>query len=362
MSDSTSEASLTWKVTPEMLCVIRHDGIFQAVNPAWHKVLGWQPEEMQEKLYVDFLHEDDIARSMTAFRTVTAGEPVLDLRNRYRTKDGAYRWLEWVAVPEGDLIVCTARDITTDRQNVETIEKQRSEADLREQFLAVLGHDLRNPLAAIGSGVAILARRLEDPQHLKVLDGMRQSSGRMTELVNNMMDFARVRLGSGIGLNRKPVTDLSATVGRIVNEMKESAPASDFEVTHEADGEVSLDIPRIEQVLSNLLGNAVTHGDISQPIQVHSSIKGEQLVLSVCNAGAPISEQARKHLFKPFLRDEVQRSQQGLGLGLFISSEIVKAHGGRLDVTSDDTETCFTIYIDDQQSDTVSEARKSETV
>ena len=345
MSDATPEASLTWQVTPEMLCVIRRDGVFQAVNPAWETILGWRPDEMAGRHYTDFVHEDDLAASAEAFKSASDGKPVLHFANRYRAKDGAYRWLEWVAVPERNLIVCTARDVTEDRRNVETIEQQRSEAALREQFLAVLGHDLRNPLAAVVSGVALLARRLDEPSHLEIVEGMRRSTSRMTELVNNMMDFARVRLGDGIGLNLSRVSDLGPTVQRILQEMQESAAGIRFEVENSADGEVRLDIPRIEQVLSNLLGNAITHGDISHPIRIVSRIEGEALTLSVCNAGAPISQAARKHLFKPFLRDEVQRSQQGLGLGLYISSEIVAAHGGTLSVTSDDRETCLTVEI-----------------
>ncbi|WP_144096424.1 PAS domain-containing sensor histidine kinase [Croceicoccus sediminis] len=345
MQESNPEASLTWQITPDLLSVIRLDGVFQAVNPAWEKVLGWRQDELEGRSYGDFVHEDDISSSVAAFAKVTGGDPVLEFTNRYRSKDGLYRWLRWVAVPENDLVVCTARDITEDRQNVEVIEEQRSEAELREQFLAVLGHDLRNPLAAVSSGVSILSRRLEDPAHLEVVDGMRQSTSRMVELVNNMMDFARVRLGSGIGLNRQSVTDLSETIRRIVDEMKESTPRADFEVSHKANGAVRLDIPRIEQVLSNLLGNAVTHGDLGKPVRIDCVIEGERLTLMVCNAGPPIGPHARQHLFQPFLRDEVQRSQQGLGLGLFISSEIVKAHGGDLTVLSNDDETCFTIEI-----------------
>lgn len=114
---------------------------------------------MLRQLSLDFLHPDDIARSMAAFEIVLRGEPVLRFENRYRATDGTYRWFSWVAVPEADKFYCTVRDVTDDKHNVETIATQKAEAELREQFLAVLGHDLRNPVGAIGAGVKLLHRR-----------------------------------------------------------------------------------------------------------------------------------------------------------------------------------------------------------
>jgi phosphoserine phosphatase RsbU/P len=225
------------------------------------------------------------------------------------------------------------------------LEEERSLATLREQFIAVLGHDLRNPLASIRSGIDILARSDLRGRERTVLDLMQGSVTRANQLVNDVMDFARSRLGDGIPVMRGGLQSLGPVVEQVVDEMRSIAPTRTIVLDMKLPEAVDCDAPRIAQLLSNLLGNAVKHGDPSGPIRVAAITKDGELILSVANSGKAIPESAIRLLFKPFFRWERQQAQQGLGLGLHIAAQIAKAHGGTLNVTSDDTETRFTLTM-----------------
>ena len=339
------QASTMWRVSPDLVCFFDADGTFSAVNPAWERTLGWPEEDMIGAPFLRFVHPDDAERSEQAFAQLLTGKPVLRFENRYVTMDGAYRWLSWVAVQEGDRFFAAARDFTKDRENVDLVASQGAEADLREQFLAVLGHDLRNPLAALDSGISILERRSTQEELMPVLGQMRTSVKRMDELIRNMMDFARVRLGDGIGLERAEHSAMGERLRNVTEEIALVSPELDIAFENLVDRPITCDAARIEQVLSNLLANAVTHGDLSQPISVTICTGPSNFCIDVANGGEAMGEEARANLFRPFFRGSPEESKQGLGLGLFIVSEIVSAHGGTIEVTSDAKGTKFALEM-----------------
>lgn len=327
------------------MCILNAEGAFVAINPAWEATLGWSPDEIVGQPYLSFLHADDVARSIAAFEIVKTGQPVLRFENRYRTKDGDFRWFSWVAVPEGDHFYCTIRDVTEDKRRDQTMSDQREEADLREQFLAVLGHDLRNPLSSLMAGLRLMSREPQSEKAASLLPSMQASCVRMSELITNMMDFARVRLGDGIGLQKAIDPNLADRMRQVVGEVQDVFPDAQIKFESDLGGPVNCDGPRIMQVLSNLLGNAVTHGAPDKPIEVRALHVNDRLKLSVSNQGEKISQAARGNLFQPFFKGDPEASLQGLGLGLYISSQIAEAHGGELKVTSDESETCFELDI-----------------
>jgi signal transduction histidine kinase len=215
----------------------------------------------------------------------------------------------------------------------------RTAAKLREQFIAVLGHDLRNPLASIGAGTELLQKTPLNERARSIVAMMDRSVVRMSAIINNVLDFARGRLGAGLTLTPS-ATPLEATLRQVVDELQTAYPdrtvAVEFHLTHP----VVADRTRISQLFSNLLGNALTHGAANEPVRVTAATDG-RFELTVCNKGAAIPAEAMPLLFQPFTRGEVQPNQQGLGLGLYIASEIARAHGGKIEVSSSDKETCF---------------------
>jgi sigma-B regulation protein RsbU (phosphoserine phosphatase) len=223
---------------------------------------------------------------------------------------------------------------------------QQETAELREQFIAVLGHDLRNPLAAISAGARILQRSgaLKEQKELRVVDMINSTVARMSDLIDDILDFARGRLGGGITLHRN-VRPLEPMLEQVADELRTASPQRVIETSFKIGHPINCDRTRIGQLASNLIGNALTHGAPDQPIRVGAATEGGVFELWVANAGDPIPEAAMQRRFEPFFRGEVRNSRQGLGLGLHIASQIAQAHGGRIEVTSTPDETRFTFRM-----------------
>jgi signal transduction histidine kinase len=219
---------------------------------------------------------------------------------------------------------------------------ERETSELREQFIAVLGHDLRNPLASIAAGTKLLTRGNRDAAPILAL--MEQSVARMSALIDNVLDFARGRLGGGIALNRATQA-LEPVLSQVIAELRTSFPANRIETDFDLTQQVDCDAGRIAQLFSNLLANALTHGAAGTPVRVCASTRADAFELSVANAGEPIPPNAINRLFQPFYRVSAEDARQGLGLGLYIASEIARAHGGRLDLISTPQETRFTFRM-----------------
>lgn len=217
---------------------------------------------------------------------------------------------------------------------------------LREQFIAVLGHDLKNPLAALAAGIGMIKDRelLSDRGEL-ILREMAGSVGRATALIDDVLDLARGRLGGGLVLTRDGEQPLTPVLEQVAAEIRSIAPAHRILTEFSIAEPVDCDRGRIAQLTSNLLANAVTHGAPEAPIEVVARTVEGKLIISVSNSGAVIPPEARARLFQPFFRGVVQRRQKGLGLGLFIVNEIAKAHDGEMQLSSSQERTCFTFTM-----------------
>ncbi|APX10569.1 PAS domain-containing sensor histidine kinase [Tateyamaria omphalii] len=345
MTSVADKQSLTWQVSPDLLGIVNQSGVFVETNPAWQAVLGWSEVEIRSMVFTDFLHPDDMDRTLALFSTMKEGKPALHFENRYRCKDGDYRWLSWVAVPEGDIFVCSARDVTRDKANARALQSSEDEALLREQFIVILGHDLRNPLAAIGSAVRIASRQPHDEKIAAMFAAIDGSADRMAKLIDSIMDFARARLGGGIPVDLKRIDALQMGFERVVDEVRMAHPERQIQTSFKFDGALLCDAARLDQLLSNLVANAVTHGSRDEPISVVTEEVDGLFVLSVANSGQAIPQDVLVNLFKPFERADKSASLQGLGLGLYIADQIAKAHSGAIGVTSNDDRTVFRLAI-----------------
>ena len=209
---------------------------------------------------------------------------------------------------------------------------------LNEMFSALLAHDLRNPLSAILASARLLQRHTDDRAALEAAARIVTSGSRMARMIEDMLDLARARLGGGIVV--KPVAaDFKALVERALREHQAAAPERPIEITHEGDFAGRFDPERIAQVASNLIGNALKHGTPGRPVRV--SLDGTQrdhVALIVRNGGI-IPADILPHLFDPFRGSQRQSGRgEGLGLGLYIVSQIVQAHNGSVEVKTGDAE------------------------
>src|SRR5471030_2160371 len=217
----------------------------------------------------------------------------------------------------------------------------------REQFLAILGHDLRNPLGAIAMGATLLTKSESiDDKQARVATRILNSAGRMTRMVNSLLDLARTRLGGSIPIVPRPM-NLALVCQQVIAELEVIHP--DRQLLLESTGDLSgdWDSDRLTQVISNLVANALQYSDgaVSVVAQEH----GDGVILQTHNQGAPIPGAALKSIFEPMVRLPEQNGDKnatGLGLGLYIAHEVVAAHGGTIRVTSIEKEgTTFTVQL-----------------
>ena len=218
--------------------------------------------------------------------------------------------------------------------------------EVREQFIAILGHDLRNPLQAIYSAGVLLEKKISDPALQGVASRIRVSVKRMSCLINDLLDFARARLGEGMGVRVEEVEDIDAGLNAVVREFQDGQPERQILANISVTRKVRCDLGRVQQVASNLIGNALKHGAPEGTVKVSAQAEESDLVLNVWNAGEPISPENLDKICEPFWRHSSTGNREGLGLGLYICSEIVRAHGGTLSVTSSqESGTSFTARL-----------------
>jgi signal transduction histidine kinase len=230
------------------------------------------------------------------------------------------------------------------RRVEEEAERRRRAVDT---ILGVVGHDLRNPLGAVHMSAALLMKRggLEGWQ-ARTVERMRSSAGRMGRIIADLLSYTRTRLGSGIPIQPRPA-DLGAVVGRVVDELRAANPDREIEVAAAGDLSGTWDPDRLEQVASNLVSNAVDHGDPGKPVRIALAGDAGEVILSVRNEGPGMPPEVLAHLFEPFSRppDERSRKASGLGLGLYIAREIVRGHGGDISAKAGDGETAVTVRL-----------------
>ena len=222
---------------------------------------------------------------------------------------------------------------------------EQSAAKLREQYIAILGHDIRTPLSSIKMGIDFLSDITHDDNAKNVLTRMDSSANRMSRLISDVMDFTHGKMGSRIPLNMQHVDNLNSVLLHAVSELTLLHKECNIHCDINIERQVHCDPERISQVLSNLLVNAIVHGDDTRPIQVNGNIVDNSLVIRVSNHGDAISPDAMSRLFQPFWRQQNHRDTGGLGLGLFIASQISNAHNGSLTVESDALKTEFSLRI-----------------
>lgn len=226
----------------------------------------------------------------------------------------------------------------------DALDDANETSKLREQFVAVLSHDVRTPLSTILHGIDILAQYVTPPA-LPLLDTMRRSGERIAVLIDDVSDFTRGRMGGGISLDLRHEPNLELALNQAIDELRHVYP--DRKIIADIPTGLALlcDASRLAQLLSNLLKNALVHGSGDEPVFVHASETNGIFELSVTNSGPPIAPEIQAQLFKPFWKVAKTGRHQGLGLGLFIASEIASSHVGTLEVLSCPAKTTFVYRV-----------------
>lgn len=239
-----------------------------------------------------------------------------------------------------------------DQALAESVENYAQLAiESQDIFLGILGHDLRSPLQSVSLGAAYMMRSQDiDSRMIQLGARMYNSATRMSEMLDDLLDFTKIRIGSGLEMSRKP-TDLALVCGQVVEEFLASHPGRVIRSATAGDCCGNWDGRRIAQVCQNLIGNALQYGMPDSPIEISMQGNADDVVLSVRNLGTPIPEAEQSTLFDP-LRRHVARisedaySSKNLGLGLYIAKEVVRAHHGTITLKSTAAEgTIFRVIL-----------------
>jgi signal transduction histidine kinase len=217
----------------------------------------------------------------------------------------------------------------------------------RDQSLGILGHDLRNPLSAIimGSNLLVGSEALDD-KSVRIAARMLKSANRMNRMIGDLLDLTRTRSGDRIPVARVPM-DLEPICRQVVAELEGMARVGKLRFSAQGDLHGEWDGDRLAQVFSNLVRNAIQHGAPNDPILLIARDDGDSVCVTVHNGGPPIAERALSTIFEPMVRHVTdEKSNPGLGLGLYIASQIVLAHGGTLEASSsEDRGTTFSAHL-----------------
>jgi PAS domain S-box-containing protein len=325
-----------FRLSLDLMCVAGLDGYFKKVNPAFEKVLGYDQKELLARQFIEFVHPDDQEATLHEVANLAEGAITIDFENRYRTHSGDYRWLAWRSAPdvESGLIYAVARDITEQKRNQGLLESRteelaRSNADL-EQFAYVASHDLRAPLRSI----VTLANFIEDDLGDGIPDNTRAhvtELRRRTLLMKALVDDLLVYAQAG-RVSEKLVEVDAAQLVRSIAFMLDTP--DEFEIRFE--GEVPiLETFRgpFEQVLRNLLGNAVKHHDRAEgAITITASDRGDFWELAVHDDGPGMTDEAYARIFDVGRQLEAPRGPEISGMGLPIVQRIVEGFGGEVKI------------------------------
>jgi sigma-B regulation protein RsbU (phosphoserine phosphatase) len=362
-SPGTHDFEDIFETAPCGYVVLGANGRVDLVN---RTMLGWTghtAEQMVGKRFSDFLnmagrifyetHIAPLLRMQGSFNEFAIdvvradGKPIQMIANATEGRDaeGKPLFVRLALIKATDRRLYESQLLQARDAATVSLADERESSELREQFIAVLGHDLRNPLASISAGARILGRDAKTEREHQVVAMLQSTVVRMAGLIDNVLDFARGRLGGGITLERNAKAPLGPVLHQVVDELRLSSQGREIIEEYAIDAPINCDRGRIGQLVSNLVGNALTHGASNEPVRVRAATEDGLFRLSVSNGGEAIPAAAIEKLFEPFFRGTIRASRHGLGLGLHIAAQIAKAHEGQLTVSSTAEETRFTFEM-----------------
>jgi two-component system sensor histidine kinase/response regulator len=360
---AADELEAFFTLSLDLLCVASLDGQFLRLNPAWKRLLGFEEAELCAAPFIDFVHPDDRAATIEAMSRLTTGAGLINFENRYRTRDGSYRWLEWTSapIPDEGVIYAAARDVTDRKEaeeslkastaNLEQLVKELEVARTRAEaaavakgeFLANMSHEIRTPMNAVIGMTDLALRTTLTPRQREYIQTANESAEALLAILNDILDTSKIEAGR-LELDRVPF-GLRDTVEDAVRLFGARAGEKRLElVCH-----VLPDVPdalvgdpgRLRQVLVNLVGNAIKFtnaGDVIVEVAVGSVTEREAaLHFTVSDTGIGIPADKQWQIFGPFVQADTSTTRQfgGTGLGLTISAQLVEMMGGRIWVTSE---------------------------
>ena len=341
----TEERDRFFALSMDMLCIVRLDGQFQRVNPAFPKVLGFSEEEFLALSVFELVHPDDRATTMNGYENLSEGKPVAYMENRFRSKDGSYRWLAWsyFPVPEDGLAFGVGRDMTELRRMHEILRLRAEELEnanrVKDEFLATMSHELRTPLTSIlGWSRLLHSNQLSEKEKTRAFGVIQRNAEAQAKLVEDLLDVSRIITGK-LRLEVQPVS-FAAITDSVVNSLRPAIDAKHLQLETDIDpaaGAILGDPARLEQIATNLLSNAIKFTPNGGKICVRLERVNSHIRLEVSDTGVGIASEHLPHIFERFRQVDSSnvRAHGGLGLGLAIVDHLVRQQGGTVSAESE---------------------------
>lgn len=335
-------------VTLDLLCIADVDGTFIRVNKAWETVLGYPTEAIEGQPILNFVHPDDVEATIDALNRLDKQETVIGFVNRYRTRDGDYRMLEWRTNPMGRTIYAAARDIT-EREEAQqrelslTLESERS--DLLRRFIEKTSHEFRTPLTVISSSAALMARS-ESPENRQAKAEVIQAYiNEMSKLVDMMLTITRLESGATMPFSSVDVPALLSIASHNLLIQYGDTPrlrqkwASDLPAIQGS----SVDLT---EAITHILDNAYQFTPPDGVITIKTGQEDHHVWVKVRDTGSGMDDATLQHVFEIFWRRDEAHSTPGFGLGLPIAQKIIEMHNGDIEIESaPDEGTTVTIRL-----------------
>jgi PAS domain S-box-containing protein len=366
------ELDRLFTISLDLLCFVTMEGRFARVNPAWQRVLGFSQADIQGRHFQAFVHPDDHAASLGAMANLARGSTLSAFENRYRCKDGSYKWLEWTAAPLSDLglVFAAGRDVSDRRRADEALKdyahqmevahreqeenaerlaqlvkelevaKRRAEdaTVAKSEFLANMSHEIRTPMnAVIGMTDLALRTRLTKTQR-DYLETVKSSAEALLSLINDILDFSKIE-ARRLALTHVSF-DFRDTLEDAVRLLAPRAHEKNLEllcrISPDVPGALIGDPGRLRQIIINLVGNAIKFTDrgevIVDAVLDHRANADVLLRFTVSDTGIGIAADKQWEIFGPFVQADASTTRRygGTGLGLAISTQLVELMGGRI--------------------------------
>lgn len=346
-----AELDRFFNVTLDMLCISSHDGYFKRLSPAFSHVLGWQIEEMLARPYIEFVHPEDLPKTIAAVeKQVADGEPILQFENRYLHRDGSYRVLSWKSVPqEGGFMYAAARDVTDQKQMELDLRQAKADAEranqAKSEFLSRMSHELRTPMNSVLGFAQLLEMQYSDPNILEATTAIIKGGKHLLKMIDEVLDLSRIETGQ-LAISLEPVV-IGGVITQAIDILKPIAEKSNITLSVEdqevCDQYVMADRQRILQVLINLLSNAIKYNRTGGSVLIRcQESKNNKWRIEVSDTGFGIAPENHELLFQPFQRFG-DSGIDGTGLGLALSQRFMHQMGGTLTLaeSSDKGSTFF---------------------
>ncbi len=354
----TRERDRIWQVSEDLLGVSNFDGYFISINPAWTQLLGWSEAEIKAQHVDQLRHPDDKAHSQEGRARLAAGVPTVRMENRFRHKDGSWRWIYWTMTAEHGLIYVIGRHVTAEKEAAAILQRTQEQLAQSQKMEAIgqltggIAHDFNNLLMIVSGNAEVLARQAGGPRARRAIEAIELAAAHGENLTRQLLSFSRRQ-----ALNPM-VIDLGERLATF-RDLLASSARGDITLTIDIPPDiwpVSVDLAELELALVNVTVNArdamPNGGTIAiaarnvelRPPNTPDGIAGRFVALSIADSGCGIEPEILPKVFEPFFT--TKGVDQGTGLGLSQVYGFSRQSGGSVAVTSRPGEgTVITIYL-----------------